>query len=220
MNRVIRFYQISEGHSIFGEMDPLTPQQCVQAIKCSEEHGTMIELYLINDPGSNPPADYDGTPMTGLIFEGGRFTGHGLGDPRFYGPFPRDPEILEPEQWEGVFKTLLESTDGADIPGKVVRIHADGDTLLVAMMDEGRLVQSDWPIQLSFVEVNKGEILITEEGRKLIERCGRATVDDDNVKMRISSDGTIEWYTNGTEASAPLSMVDIDPDSKEWLLRT
>ncbi len=79
--RHFRFFEISPGTyktALFGEMDPITPAQCVQAVESSQTHSTEIELYLC-EPQPNGTWGPDGTPLTGFCFKDGVYYGHGLG---------------------------------------------------------------------------------------------------------------------------------------------
>jgi hypothetical protein len=65
---MIRYFKI-EGNSTFEEFQKLTP---AEAAKAASEPG-ITEIYF-GDQG-------DGTPWTGLVFENGKYSKHGLHDP-------------------------------------------------------------------------------------------------------------------------------------------
>lgn len=84
MKKYWAFFEIFPGAkpAPFTEFQPITPDQAVEAIAHGALHGGLIELYLCEE-GSY------GTPLTGLVFEGGCYTGYGLGE-------PPTPELLPP----------------------------------------------------------------------------------------------------------------------------
>lgn len=71
-----RFFEIEAGDKepiAQGDLTPITPEQCVEAIQQTRDHGGKIELYLTNEP-------WDGdAPLVGLVFEKGQYVNFGLG---------------------------------------------------------------------------------------------------------------------------------------------
>lgn len=70
-----KFFEIEGGvrPQRFSEMQTLTVEEAVEAVAHTALFGGKIELYLDDED----PAK--GCPLVGLVFDGGVYTGHGLG---------------------------------------------------------------------------------------------------------------------------------------------
>lgn len=106
-----RYFEIEPGtyeSAPFNEMDIITPEQCMEAIRQSRTHGNEIELYLNVSPG------FMDEPLIGLVFRSGAPTNFGLGGyPESESIEERFRKVLDSDQdrWEdaliGIFNNPL-----------------------------------------------------------------------------------------------------------------